>query len=495
MWALLAGAPISSAPAAQCPGGEPPPCPGPPANSIAVLAFENRSRDLSDQFVAEGFTEEIIDRLRLIEPLRVTTRRYPRLPANLAEAGRALSVAWVVAGSFERAGNRLRVRITVTPTAPGAQPWSQRFIRDDNDLFAIQAEISSIVAERIVGQLLASQRSALARRSTRSNAAYLHIVSGVGNLARRTRSSLTQAVADYQRAIAADSTSARAWAGLSYAAMLLFDREGNPDGSAAPESHIALSAAAAARALELDTRSSEAWVARGYVLQYLEPKTWAGVEAALRRATELNPANSEAWHRLGTALAALVRREEGWSAAQRALGIDPNRVVTLLDFGGGFADTAMLNRAIVLAPDYQITWRSRAVIRLRNGDSAGARRDVYSYLDLVDLTNRIEAHASAAVLLMRLGDSAQARALGDRALEQLTQGHVGRRVGLWLARHLLSLGREREAVDVWLRIRPRGIDVWNMIHELPTDLFDRFPELRRLREEVRPAWLPPPEAR
>lgn len=488
--ALIAGA-HSSAVALQCPNGEPPPCPGQRASlySVAVLYFENRSRDSADQHVADGFTEGIIDQLRLIDQLRVTTRRYATPPPDPAEAGRALGVAWVVSGSFERSGQRLRVRVALTPARGGRRPWSQPFVRTDNDLFAIQEEIATLVAQRIAGRLLSSQRAALARRPTADRAAYLFLMAGDGNLARRTRGALAQAVADYRRAIAMDPRSARAWAGLSYAAMLLFDREGNADGSAAPDSLIALSADAATRALELDPSSSEAWVARGYVLQYLEPKTWIGVEAALRRATRLNEANSEAWHRLGNALIDLGQRNEGLAAGRQALAIDPNRTVTLLDFGGNTGDTMLLGRAIALAPDYQIAYRARAIARLRAGDTSGARADLTSYLALTDLTNRIETYAAGAFLLLRLGDSAQAEHLATSALSALGSGRVGRRVGTFLARYLLVRGRESEAVGIWTRIWPRGTDVWSMIHELPERMFQQYPELQRLRQEVRPAWL------
>ena len=160
----------------QCPDGSPPPCGRAvprttvPPTSLAVLYFENASRDTADAYLAEGITEEIISRLSEVARLQVKSRYQVRryrtdTTGDAAEIGRQLAVARIVTGSVRRAGNRLRVTAEMVRTATGDVVWSERYDRADTDVLSLQEDLASAVATAVTGrQRLGSGPMALPRR-------------------------------------------------------------------------------------------------------------------------------------------------------------------------------------------------------------------------------------------------------------------------------------------------------------------------------------------
>jgi len=175
---------------AQCPDGSAPPCrvarpaPAPASNSVAVLYFENRSRDSADAYLAEGLTEAIITQLGDLPRLRVKSRFLVRRyqggvgQADPAAIGRALGVTYLVTGSVQRAGHRVRVTAELARAASGDRVWGQQYDRGDGDVFAIQEDIARGVATGVAGRLLPAEAAVLATRPTRSNEAYDHMLRG-----------------------------------------------------------------------------------------------------------------------------------------------------------------------------------------------------------------------------------------------------------------------------------------------------------------------------
>src|SRR5712692_5097855 len=143
---------------AQCPDGSPPPCRrarASPQYSVAVLYFENASRDSADAYLAEGLTEAIITQLGRVERLSVMSRsavrryRGAELPPP-SVIGRTLNVAYFVTGSLQRAGHQLRVSVDVARAANGTRVWGDQFVRADDSLFALQDDVARRVAEGVV---------------------------------------------------------------------------------------------------------------------------------------------------------------------------------------------------------------------------------------------------------------------------------------------------------------------------------------------------------
>ena len=324
---------------AQCPDGTPAPCRGaqaaraaaPPSSSVAVLYLDNLSRDTADAYLADGLTEEIISRLgdirRLTVKSRFAVRRYRggSARAGLSAIGHALGAGYIVTGSVQRSGSRLRVTAELARVTSGDRVWGRQYERGDGDLFAIMTDIAQNVVEGIAGSLLPDEERSLRARPTESRDAYDHLLRGDVLLAQRTPVSVRQAVTEYEAAARRDPTLVGAWAKLSVAYGILVQRGWTTDGRPPAESLSTRSIAAAERALALDSTSSDAWMAEGYARMVRDPLAWQGAEDGFRRAVALSPRNAEAWHQLGDLLAAMGRDSEATSSYRAALAAEPDR--------------------------------------------------------------------------------------------------------------------------------------------------------------------------
>ena len=495
---------------AQCPDGSPPPCRAaavavPPPTSVAVLYLDNASPDSTDDYLAEGLTEAIIVQLgqvgRISVQSRSAVRRFRGAPVpDPRMIGRTLGVAYLVTGSVQRADRALRVTIELAHTTTGVRVWGDQFVGADDSLFALQDNIARRVAEGVAGRLLPAERRAVAAvRVTHSPEAYEHFLRGNFGLAQRSSTGMTRATAEYRHATALDSgfVSALARVGLAYA--LRLDWAWDATGASPPDSLLDQGMAAADEALRRDPSNSDAWLARGYLLQFRNPRTWDGVMAAFARAVSLDPRNAEAWHQMGDAATVMGDDSTAVMAWRRALGIDPGRPITLRAYAQMVAPAEsgpFLDSALAVDPGFLLARLSRADARLGQGDTAGARRDLEA--------SRCEACAAEmwpswtawhALTLGSLGDTSTARAEVDSVFARLQRaGGLSWRVAEPLALHFLQLGDSATALDLLERISPRGVKLWSLLTGDASAVFypvastQRF---RRIVSDATPPWAPP----
>ena len=206
---------LAAAPAAfaqqRCPDGTPPPCaraaaPARPApHSVAVLTFENTTRDTSAQYLAEGLADQITTRLggvaRLTTISRTAVRRL-RSPELLSvqQLGRSLNAAYLVSGSLRAAGGRVRVNVEALRAATGEAVWSDAFDRASDDLIGIEEAIATEVAAEVAGRLSPQERLILGSRVTANSRAYEQLLRGNVHMARRTPASILRAITAYRAA-------------------------------------------------------------------------------------------------------------------------------------------------------------------------------------------------------------------------------------------------------------------------------------------------------
>ena len=304
---------------AQCPDGSPPPCRvqparvAPPPTSLAVLYFDNLSPDTADAYLADGLTEEMIARLGGVDRLTVKSRTsVHRFRGHAASdpvmLGRTLGVAHLVSGSVRRAGTRLRVSVELVRAATGTRLWGQQYDRTDADLLAIEEDIATAVATAIAGQLLPTERQALAARPSADPAAYALYLKGRFEFNRFTPA------AAFRSAIQADSLFAAAYAGLADAYNWLADYQ--PPSEMLPEMR-----AAALQAIALEPTSAEALTALAGIQFWFD---WdvTGAERTVRRAIALRPGYPFAHLVLGLFLVNSGRHEEGVAVARRGVELD-----------------------------------------------------------------------------------------------------------------------------------------------------------------------------
>ena len=473
---------------------------------MAVLYFDNRSRDSNDAYLAEGLTEAIITKLgdlpRLTVKSRFVVRRYQgdAALADPAAIGRSLGVTYLVTGSVQRAGSRLRVTAEMSRAASGDRVWGQQYDRGDGDVLAIQEDIARGVATGVAGRLLPAEAERLAVRPTRNNAAYDHLMRGDQLLARRTDAGTRQAIAEYSAAVGLDRSLASGWAkiGLAHALRLEWSW-GTP--LVQPDSVLFNGLAAADRALALDSLSSDGWMARGYLAMFSHPRDHAGMEDGLRRALALNPRNAEAWQQLGDYFRLKSRghpardslEREVIADYRRALDIEPGRPTTLRWLSTmlpvGRERLAVLDSAIAADPSSYPAREERARLLLALHDTAGARAAIDQAERAIDPSRRIAAFANLASIRWRLGDTTGVRAeAASLARELPAEGRIHPFVGSALVSLFAILGDTARAVELVER-QPVGAFTWavNAMYLWPAELL-RDPRARRAWEANRPPW-------
>src|SRR5712691_2110689 len=147
-----------------------------PNKSIAVLPFENLSDDKANGYFAEGIQDEILTRLSKIADLKVisrtSTQEYKSAPANLREIGQQLGVANVIEGSVQKIANAVHVNVQLIRAATDEHVWAESYNRKLDDVFAVEGEVASAIAEQLSLKLSGTEQKAVTAKPTENAAAY-----------------------------------------------------------------------------------------------------------------------------------------------------------------------------------------------------------------------------------------------------------------------------------------------------------------------------------
>ena len=294
--------------------------PASPPPSLAVLPLSNLSAAEEDAPLADGMTEELIAMLGREGALRVVASTSVRaLQGRQLEArqiAESLRVTHLLEGALQKVGTRLRMQLRLVDAREGSTRWSATYDREIGDVFAVQDEIARAVAGELDVRLGAGQARSARRRPTPSIAAYEWYLRGVQAARSRGAGGRLQAVEYLQRAIAADSGFAAAYARLVW----LYMNEGGDQ----PGDHwtwYRRAESAATKAVALDGELADAHSALGW--SRLTNRDWAGAEAALTRAVALDPAAYRAYEGLARLYMLTGRPGEQLAAAQRGMDLDP----------------------------------------------------------------------------------------------------------------------------------------------------------------------------
>ena len=277
--------------------------------SIAVLPFENRSRDEDDEYFSDGVTEDTINALGKVEGLRVTPRasafRFKGESTAVRQVAEKLNVGCVLTGTIRRAGSRLRITVELIDAAEEAQVWSERYDRVLEDIFDIQDEISQAIVGQLKTKLTGAVASPAATRRTHDFEAYRLYLRGRHHFYKLSESGIRQAVSCFEKALAIDPRYPEPHAGLADAYVVL-----GILGYGRPADVMVKAKAEAVRALEMDETIAEAHASLGYV-RYWYDWDFDGAEQSYRRAAELNPADPNPRVYLGDLLGVTDRLAEG----------------------------------------------------------------------------------------------------------------------------------------------------------------------------------------
>lgn len=291
--------------------------------TVAVLPFENLSRDPDREYLADGLTDETIAVLGQIDPEhlgvigRTSVMSYKRTTKPVAEIGRELDAGYVVESSIRAEGARLRITSKLIRVRDQVQVWAASYDSEPSRMLAFQRELSAVIAEQVRLRLSPERLTALARRQTRDTGAYDLYLRGRHLWNHFTPPTTRRAIECFEQATALDPDYALAWSGLAdaYSAAPM-------NGDAPPLQVWPRAREATAQAIRAEPDLAEAQASLGAERFWLE-WDWPGAEAALRRAVALDAGYAVAHRQLGIVLACAGRHEEAALAMRRGRELDP----------------------------------------------------------------------------------------------------------------------------------------------------------------------------
>ncbi|MCA1622922.1 MAG: protein kinase [Acidobacteria bacterium] len=427
-----------------------------PISSIAVLPFENASGDAGLDYLSDGVSESVIDRLSQFPQLKVIARsssfKY-RGVVNLSEAANALGVQAIVTGKVIKRGDDLTIRVELVDARDNRQLWSENYKRRAADALFVQQEIAQTVSQKLrLPTTDALEERQLAKGETTNPLAYELVLKGRYARSKGTAESRKKAIEYYKQAITVDPNYALAFAELSAA----YSGLGNT-GDMNPQEANSIAKAAAEKALELDANLPEAHIALAsiavdewnwtaaerefrrvietspnvavahnkYALYLLYTGRFEEAVSEIKRANELNPVAPGASLGLSFILHYARRHDEAIEVARRLLELDPNNYAAHVYIADAYSAKGMHREAVA---EYQ------EAIRL-GGDSlslqiylgyalamAGERGAALAILNRLQTTKEYASPAELAALYAGLGDRESAfrtleRAFAERDLQ------------------------------------------------------------------------------
>jgi len=300
---------------------EAPPLPLPDKPSIAVLAFDNMSADPEQEYLADGITEHIIFALSKISKLFVIARHssfaYKGKPVKVQQVGRELGVRYVMEGSVQRAGDRLRVTAQLIDATTGNHLWSNSYIRELKDLFAVQDDITKNIITAIQVKLTEGEQARAAAKGTDNLEAYLKYLQANELIHQINIESNALAKKLAEEAVALDPEYAMAYKVLGQSHMLdIWLRT-----SKSRKASMAKAMELVHKAIVLDDSYAEAHALLGYL--YTMTKQYEKGIAQAEKAVALNPNSAESHMRLGKTLSFAGRWGESIPVYKKAIRLNP----------------------------------------------------------------------------------------------------------------------------------------------------------------------------
>jgi serine/threonine protein kinase/Tfp pilus assembly protein PilF len=342
--------------------------------SLAVLPFENVSRDPENDYLSDGITRSLINNLATVPKLRVmaqsTVFRYKGREMDPQAVGRELNVRAMLTGRVMQSGGSLRIGTELVDVATGSQIWGAQFDRKPGDIFVIQDEISSEISGKLRLQLTHAEKKRLVKRHTEDAEAYRLYLQGHHHWNRWTEEGFYKAIGYFQQAIQKDPSYALAYAGVADSYVLLGWNSYLPPKDAFPKGK-----AAAMAALEIAPDLGEAHTDLATVL-WLHDWQWPEAQREFQRSLELNPCYPTANHYYAECLMTMGRNAEALTRMKKSLELDPLSLIINVAIGWAHYHArqydeavAQLLRTVELDPNYPMTYWILGLIYRKTGRS------------------------------------------------------------------------------------------------------------------------------
>ena len=340
-----------------------------PAKSIAVLPFENLSRDPDNAYFVDGIQDEILTRLSKISALKVISRtsttRYASHPANLREIARELGVVNILEGSVQRAEGAVRVNVQLIEAEKDSHLWAETYDRDIKNIFSVESEVAQNVADALRARLLPEETARVASVPTKNPEAYDLFLKAeyfanqfYSSTTKNTLETVQRAASLYENAVSDDPNFALAYARLSYLQARAYWYNIDPSPQV-----IDAAQKAAERALQLQPELAEAHVSMGFV-HYWGHRDYGLALAEFETARKSLPNNPFVLSAIAFVHRRQGKMEEGLHALEQTPALDPRsnqwprEIGSTLVYMRRYAEAdAAYNKALVLVPeDFESQW-------------------------------------------------------------------------------------------------------------------------------------------
>jgi len=430
---------------------------------IAVLPFLNLTGSNDNDFLCDGFTEQVIDGLAKVQGLQVLARttafKYRDQRVDIRQLGGKLGVAWILEGSIRRQGDTLRVTAQLVRAADAMHVWSETFERQVADLYQLQ----DYVTERVVLQIHVQRIPRGRPRTAPDSEAYLAYLRGRKAWKLGSPEGYQDAIRYFEEAIHRQPDFASAYAGLAdtYWRSALWH-------SGLPEESYGRARKAVETALALDATAAEAHASKGQILLNYDFKP-GEAERALKRAVELDPVNANAHHWLSHVMIPQSRWQESRAYSETAIRYDPddpnirNHLGWHLYHAGQFEEGRQwTERVIEWRPTFSGAHYFLALIHIEMGDLRSAAASLQRALELAG--RNPEYQGPFGYVMGRLDNPVAAREVHRELKEESLQRYVSPRslalVALGLGeidetfRQLEMAAEQHSSLMVNLRVDP-----------------------------------------
>jgi len=444
----------------------------PAIKSVAVLPFENLSRDPGNAYFVDGVQEEILTNLAQIADLKVVSRtsvmQYKSgIGRNLREIGQQLGVAHVVEGTVQRVGDRVRVNAQLVDARTHRQVWGQTYDRDLADVFAIQSEVAKGIAESLQAKLTGREEQVMAAKPTDNLEAYDAYLRGLAYALKtdNTAANALGAQKYLREAVRLDPKFALSWALLSY-----IDARGYLTETLQPTVALREEARRAAEtALTLQPNLGEAVLAKGHY-HYACLKDYDSAVRYFEHARQFLPNSS----RIPQLLAYVARRRGQWDRSEsyfnEAERLDPRNVSVITQHAISYIALRRfpealqkLDQVLDITPGDVDTLATKAAIAQALGDLPRASALLAPLLPAADDTQALEAQVYQGILERRPAQMIS-RLTEILAKPNPALGYINGRLRFWLGWAQEVNGDHVAARETWLQTRS---DLESFLKEQP----------------------------
>jgi TolB-like protein/Tfp pilus assembly protein PilF len=465
--------------------------------SIAVLPFENRSEDKANAYFADGVQDEILTRLARIGDLKVisrtSTQHYKTTPENLREVGRQLGVAHILEGSVQKSGDSIRVNVQLIRAETDVHVWAEIYDRKLTDVFALQSEIASTIAEALKAKLTGAEKQVIAQKLTENPEAYdAYLRAMAFNRESSSAANAAKAVESLTEAVRLDPNFAGAWALLSRIHSRVFFNNLDATETRRREAEQALQTA-----LRLQPELAESQLAQAFY-QYWISHDYEGARDNFERLRGRMPNNADVLE----VLAYITRRQGFWAEADaylnQAVALNPRDRSLRVQVAAGWEFNRNYPEALRLYNQALKIWPDDPTLRARKAGVFQAQGD----LDQAEMVlKKVTPNPDNVAVIARIYDQAMLRrrypepvALLQTAINQTTSIPQRNEYRLWLGdlqrlsgdanTARTNYAQARAELEELLKGQPQNLDITDTLALACAGLADKEAALKYAEDAV-----------